>query len=336
MNDELINTPEWLVTVGFCIPSSGVSWPFGTDGALSINGTVTTLLAGSIKDYSSISIINGGELQIINSLGTGNGGNVPTIIGCKGNATINTGGKITANQNALPANTSAPTAYFYSENSPSGAAVTPITYTTNLRSGGEGGASGGGMGGGASIAYGHGGGGGGNAAGGEPVDDSLWGISGRGGADSSAVSANPITAFPSSFSTNGNDGSGVTDPAATGGGGSGGTRGLAGGCFYLQVAGTLTVSGVVFEAKGAAGGAGGNGGDSSAGFGAGGGAGAPGGDGGKIYIRYKAGTASAANCDVTGGTGGGQGAGGTGTIMSGNSSTPVDNSVNGTTSIASY
>lgn len=339
----------------FFAGAAAASWPFGTDGDLVINNTVVNITSGSTKDYNSITITNNGQLRIVNNLAASNGGNVPTIIGCKGDCTINTGGTIVANMNALPINTGIVDNYTYSNTAPAGAVISNVSYMTSLGEGGQGGIDGSLTHPGAtSDGWGHGGGGGGDEDGFPPTSDSnRWGSSGGGGAssDGSGVGAAGISAYSTGFSQTGNAGEYSAEVnvlnQAIGGGGSGGTRGLNGGCFYLQVAGTLSVSGVVFEAKGAAGGVGGIGGDSetmvAAGeaYGGGGGGGGSGGSGGKIYIRYKLGSASAANCNVTGGAGGVGGAGGTwftapeggadgssgGTGSAGN---------NGTTDIASY
>ena len=300
------------------------SWPSGADGALSINGTVTTLLAGSIKDYSSISIINNGELRIYSDLTISNGGNVPTIIGCSGNCTINTGGKITATRNAMPINTSTVQNYTYSENLPDGAPLASVSYTVAIGEGGTGGDSGnptyfGGVSG--ASGWGHGGGAAGAEDGYSPTTGSGWGVSGDGGYE--LVNMTPtsgVNPYLNGFGAPGNVGEysfeGDDFFNVYGGGGSGGVRGYNGGCFALIVAGTLSVSGVVFDVSGSEGGPGGVGGDAEAmvgeAIGGGGGGAGAGGNAGKVYIRYKSGSASAANCNLAGGTNGVGGLGGTG------------------------
>lgn len=336
------------------IDVAAASWPSGADGALSIDGTVVTLLAGSTKDYSSISIINSGELRIINDLTISNGGETPTIIGCSGNCTINTGGKITANRNAFAINTpdQFPTTHTYSLAAPSGSQVATPSFTTFFAAGGTGGVNGY-FGPDPADIYGHGGGGCGWGAAYSPQDDSLWGIAGGGTADSvSGLDTDVITAYPTHFGETGAAGTGVNvnENISTvfGGGGSGGTRGLAGGCFYLQVAGTISVSGVVFEATGQDGGDGGDGGDAhNAGLteviGGGGGGGGAGGNGGKIIIRYHAGSSSSANCAITCGSPGLGGIGGTATsdfdpgqAQDGSDGDAASVASDGSTDIASY
>lgn len=331
----------------------GEPWPAPfSDGDLNVTG-VTTLLSGSTKQYRDITIGASGELRIVNSLATSNGGNVPTIIGCR-NLTITAGGKITANQNAMASGVGIVQDYTYSNTPPTGAVVTPISYTIGLGEGGNGGSDGSGAYYGAdSGGWGHGGGGGGNTTGSASTDDVGWGVSGTGGQDSAnAYSAPGLSAYYSGFSQAGYWGEFAAEPdglfEVRGGGASGGTRGYNGGCFYIQVTGTITVAGVCFEAKGAAGGTGGSGGDAGDGtanfaFGGGGAGGGAGGNGGRIVIRYKtAGSAiSSANCDVTGGSGGPGGGGGLwlAAIISGADGVAGSDGalgINGTVSIAAY
>jgi hypothetical protein len=345
MTRKRVGTRRALFASGAPAPAV---WPFGTDGALVIDNTVVNLVAGSTKDYSSITIINNGQLRIVYNLATPNGGNIPTIIGCSGNCTINTGGTITANQNALDLSDDTPDSYPYSNTPPAGAVVSPVTYNAVLGEGGIGGPSG--LGGGGSSAFqGHGGGGGGL----DPGDDSLsspnWGTSGAGGQNSDSIVAPGVSPIISGFSQFGNMGeladyTGFGGDAA-GGGGSGGTRGLNGGCVYLQVKGTLSVSGVVFQALGSNGGSGGGGGDAltepgSMANGGGGGGGGAAGNGGKWIIRYKLGSANAGNCNVSGGTagpGGPQGfAAGGDSNVDGNPGSDGAPGIAGTTDIASY
>lgn len=345
------NLSASIVKVPFAFfKSTSSTWPTGADGALSINGTVVTLLAGSVKDYSSISIINNGELRIINNLSGGNGGNDPTIIGCSGNCTINTGGQITLRRNALRSTDSGPGNFSYSVSTPAGAAIPTVSY--QISHSGEGGGGGNGLASGGSDSagyWGHGGGGGGLDDGGSPTSYvSGWGISGDGG-DNSIGSGRTggISAYDYGFSYEGNPGAQAEsgDPCM-GGGGSGGTRGLFGGCLYLQVAGTISVSGTVFYAGGDGGGNGGPGGPAGTealtldAYGGGGGGGGNGGSGGKIIIRYKLGTVNAGNCSVAGGIGGLGGIGGYAngllTANAGIDGSPGTDGNNGSTDIATY
>ena len=300
-------------------------WPRGADGALSIDGTTVKILAGDIKDYSSISIINGGVLEICNGPVydgrdlTLNNGSTPTIIGCSGNCTINTGGMIRAIYNALSDTQLGVGAQTYSKTAP-GAVVNPVQFSIGVRLGGPGGRSGDAFADrGSDIGTrGHGGGGGGNTDGANTSGANSWFYSGYGGDSFGGFSGgSQLSAYTDGFGVAGGAGGADNNegpPYSVGAGGSGGTRGYNGGCFYLQVAGTLSVTGTTFVANGSAGGAGGAGGDAtdatSDGYGGGGGGGGSGGSGGKVFIRYKSGSAAAGNVNVTGGSGGAGGAAG--------------------------
>lgn len=310
----------------FSFWKSGADLMSGADGALSLNGTILFIPAGSIKRYSSISIINNGELVIqgYDTYGTSNPGYLPTLIGCSGNCTINTGGKISAQDNAGALDDyygdtdySAPTVPFDS-------ALTPITYTRFGGVGGFGGETGGwGTLYGTDVEYGsgpkptgHGGGGAGYDDGGNTQDNSLWGISGEGG---NTGNGNGRSGGVSSFGSNGTVGNGgeVGTGDSIGGGGSGGARGLSGGCVYLQVAGVANIDANSINVSGSNGGNGGDGGAASTPdgneVGGGAGGGAAGGSGGYGIIRYKSGMGSSVSVSavtVTGGTGGVSGAGG--------------------------
>jgi hypothetical protein len=332
------------------------TWPSGADGALVINGTTTKILAGSVKDYSSISIINNGILEICDgptfngSSIAVNDGSSPTYIGCSGNCTINTGGMIRAthnNQSSL-----ALSGATYSSSAPSGAAIVTFSYNSGYGQGGTGGDSFLNPGGTDFNLYGHGGGGGG----GFPASDTNqiaegWAQSGTGGESSEGGGGgSPVGPFYNGSGTAGirgadgfGDGSGLLVGAA---GGSGGVRAYSGGGTYLQVAGTISVSGVVLVANGSDGAVGGDGGDcfcfgfdSAAGAGAGGGGG--GGYGGKWIVRYKLGTISSANCNVLAGGGGQGGAPGSGFTdggdsYNGTSGNSGSDGIDGSVSIATY
>lgn len=299
------------------------NFPTGADGALSLNGITLKVLAGSTKQWTSGSIIGGGILEIVNAADGGdttaiatNDGSLWTYLGFTGNLTINTGGFIRAIQNGF--DHSQARGHTYTQSTPTGAQVASVSYVGSWGLGGEGGSTNAGehSGGFDSNSQGHGGGGAGSVNGGNTFDDVGWGQSGVGGDNSEGASAPTVGPFADGFSHSGIDGipgeetSGAPDPFY-GGGASGGTRGYGGGGVYIQVNGTLTVNGVTFIATGQPGGSGATGGDcnqSGAGlgsmFGGGGSGGGGGGGGGKYVIRYHAGSASSANCDVGGGVGG--------------------------------
>jgi hypothetical protein len=329
-------------------------WPTGADGALSINGTTVNINAGDVKDYSSISIINNGILNVRGyaSLGFGtNNGTAVTIIGCSGNFTVNTGGVIRLIEDACgPSDVVSGSSY--NATSPAGAVVTTPSYTAHIASGGTGGTSGiwpfpgsdaGGVG--------HGGGGSGYDSGGNS-SSGTWGTSGAGSSYGSdgGIFGGPAGHKPNvaGFATTGGGGgygeAGEGYGEGFGGGGAGGVRGRNGGCLYLQVAGTVSVSGVVINASGGNGGGGGAGGGANSadygyGYGGGGGAGGAGGGGGKVIVRYKLGSIVSGNINVAGGSGGPGGAGGTDDGGGGNHGTagnPGTNGTNGSTDIATY
>jgi hypothetical protein len=298
----------------------------GADGALSINGTSVHIAAGSIKRYSSISIINNGELVIDgwNIYGSSNPGHLPTLIGCSGNCTINTGGQIVAIDNA------GDTTEFYgdfdysADTVPFDSALTPITYTRFGGYGGIGGESGGyGTIYGSDVEYGsgpyptgHGGGGSGGYDGGNTTDAADWGVSGYGG---DSANNNGATSGVTGFSVNGGTGVGgeVGSGMSVGAGGSGGSRGLSGGAVFLQVAGVATISASTIDVSGSNGGNGGDGGSASTtddgAIGGGSGGGGAGGSGGYAWIYYKSGMGSSVNASAvitTAGVGGLTGVGG--------------------------
>lgn len=317
------------------------SWPNGADGALFIDGETQTILAGSVMDYSSINIINGGVLEIVNNFDTGNGGQIPTIIGCKGNCVITTGGVIRAIQMVFPISTPDTGDYTFTNPSPpAGILVTPISFTSTLHAGGAYG--------GKTTLYGHGvgGEGGGLGGGGDVTTGEGWGLTGPGGEGTQPGGPTPgIDARDGGFGIDGHRGEdAVGFGTQSGAGGSGATRGYAGGCFYLQVNGALALDGVGLIAYGQNGGRGGDGGvaQASAGDANGGsaGCGAAGGDGGKIIVRYHAGFCDDSNCSTYGGTGGPGGTGGSasGGIMNspGTDGLPGEDANGGSTDIASF
>jgi hypothetical protein len=303
----------------------------GADGPLSINGTTVYINAGDTKRYSSISIINGGSLYVrgFNELGPEtNPGTQPVLIGCSGNCTINTGGTIAAVDNGL-LNTDQPGygATYTKTPVPFDCVYGPVSYSVF---GGEGGAGGNnvGYGGGndTDSFWGHGGGGAGYGNGANTFDDVGWGQSGQ-GADSGTneFGGSSVGPYYNGYSAMGQTGGGgeTSGQDSYGAGGSGGVRGVSGGCIYLQVGGTISVSGVVLLAHGNTGGDGGTGGVAQTdlpnfSIGGGGGGAGTGGCGGTIIVRYKSGSITSANCDVTAGATGSGGLGGAATGGLGN------------------
>lgn len=297
----------------------------GADGALSLNGTTAFIDAGDIKRYSSISIINSGELIIRgwSYYGTSNPGHLPTLIGCRGNCTINTAGKIYVTDNAGD-----PVNYFEDANYsaatiPFDCVVSPITYTRFGGFGGAGGETGGwgtwgGFDGGV-VVTGHGGGGSGLYNGGDVEISYDWGASGY-GSDGSAGAGAASTVVPEfdGFGASGFIGTGgeVASGIGVAGGGSGGLRGLSGGALYLQIGGTANIDSGTIVCDGSPGGNGGDGGAAyspdDAAYGGGPGGGGAGGGGGYCWIRYKTGTVSLTAVSANGGAGGLTGAVGSG------------------------
>jgi hypothetical protein len=286
----------------------------GADGALSLNGTTAYIDAGDIKRYSSMSIINNGQL-IVRGYSLGfyvNNGSSPTAIGCSGNCTINTGGKIVVKENALePDDFGGP--HTFNLSLPWDSAVATASYSITQNLGGYGGETngGGGIGGSDYATTGHGSGAGALNNGGNADTIEDWGVSGYGGDGTAAGLGGggswPVSSgfsFTGEFGTGGETGSGIS----VGGGGAGGGRGAHGGCLYLQVEGTLSVNGVVIDASGSNGGVGGEGGAADTpddfSFGGGSGGGGAGGSGGKVIVRYKLGAFVSGNCNVAAGVGG--------------------------------
>lgn len=322
------NNPKIIASHScFLSPPGGADLESGVDGPLSINGGVAFIDAGDIKRYSSMLIINSGELVVRGwtTYGILNPGNIPTLIGCQGNCTINTGGKITAVDNAGDeidfygdVDYSAPVVPF-------DAVVNPITYTRFGSFGGAGGETGGaGTFPGADSAIfgpgmnptGHGGGGAGSTDGRNTTDVHDWGDSGDGGNSTAGLGPTGIWPALSNFSSAGVSAYGgeVGVGDSIGDGGSGGLRALSGGAIYLQIGGTANIDANSIDVTGSTGGNGGNGGYASTPVGSsigGGGAGAgAGGSGGYGWIRYSNGTVNASAVNYSGGLGGTGGLGG--------------------------
>lgn len=286
----------------------------GADGPLSLNGTVAFVAAGAIKRYSSISIINNGELVIqgFTTYGTSNPGYAPTLIGCLGNCTINTGGKIYVTDNAGDIANYYEDANYSAATIPFDCVVNPITYTRFGGFGGMGGETGGwGTWGGSDYQpTGHGGGGSGLSNGGDTDISYDWGASGYGSDSGTQGFVGPTYPVGYDFGSAGIAGLGgeVGSGQSVGGGGSGGLRGLSGGALLLQIGGTANIATGSIICDGSPGGAGGNGGvadsldDGS--YGGGPGGGGCGGSGGYCWIRYKTGTVSATAVSYNGGSGG--------------------------------
>jgi hypothetical protein len=337
--------------IPFSFIKSGADLMSGADGALSIDGTTVNIDAGDIKRYSSISIINSGILNIrgFSVYGSANTGYLPTIIGCSGNCTINTGGKIQAIDNAGLAADYYDTETYSAPVVPSDSAVNPISYSRSGTYGGDGGETGGygtipGTGAATTPYTGHGGGGAGSTDGGNATLTDDWGTSGAGGDSINGYPAGSTPEF-SGFGVSGSTGFGgeVGNGVSVGGGASGGVRGISGGAIYLQIGGTASIDASTIFANGSAGGDGGIGGPASttddSSFGGGGGGGGAGGSGGYVWIRYKTGTVSGTAINITGGAGG---FGGLGGIATGPS--PLDgivgsdggNGSSGGSSVATY
>lgn len=339
----------------FKSPRGPSKWPMGRDGRLYIDGTTVQIVAGVMKDYSSITIINNGVLQIVGVTTLGftdpAQGVTPTLIGCAGDFTINTGGKIEAIENGLDYTNSITGVYSYSRTTYSGVLTGAVVYESTILSGGDGGQSGYGEPGGNDTDYttGHGGGGGGKTSGLNTSVD-YWGRSGDGGESTDAYVTSGKSPYDFGFGVGGDPGYGgeTSGQDSFGGGASGGIRGTCGECVYIQIGGIAKVDGVVIYAQGSDGGGGSDGGfaSTSSGFsqyGGGGSGGGSGGGGGTIIIRYRFGSISSANCDVSGGLGGAGGNGGSydsgvtgGSNIDGNPGASGSDGVVGTIDIARY
>lgn len=309
--------------------STPAVWPFGTDGALLINGTTVSLPAGSVKDYSSIVIINGGLLEFLP-------GNAWNIVGCHGNFTLDS----TSSIQGVVGTTNGT----FTATAPDG---TSLSYTTADRKGGYGGTSGDGFYGAEGADLGGGGGGAGASdQSGENPHIGPFGQDGTGGQQASG--SLPPGLGGASYGDNGTDGPAANNGEfdfsdAEGSGAGSGSRGYHGQGIYIKIAGSILDGTGAITVSGQSGGNGGNGGDgncieqgASGGGGGGGGAGA---DGGKIVIRKKSGTLSNVTADA--GTPGGGGSGGAASSVSGgaqdgNAGTNGEAGIAGTIDIANY
>lgn len=282
---------------------SAPSFPTGKDGPLLINGTTTNLAAGTTKDYSSVTIINGGKLNY-----TGTSG-LWSILGCSGTFTIDATSSIVCQTNG-------------DGTSGTITGVTPsghlLSYSYSTNNGGLGGES---IYGGdppPDPAFGNATGG---QASGTPGDPDI-NVTGSGG-DGLCPPSETITgaAGVSTLGANGIDGSqgspqGSQIGEAVGAGGSGGFRGIHGGGLSITVVGTVSLAtGAKISVVGQKGGNGGFGaianasGGSLENDGAGGGGAGSGGSGGKIDFLWKGlGTNPTAFCLTGGGLGGTGGA----------------------------
>lgn len=310
---------------GFWKPSSSADLLSGADGVLSLNATSINIAAGSIKRYSSISLINAASINITGfpTHGASNPGYAPTLIGCSGNCTIDASSSINAAQiNAGESDDYNADTTYSAATVPFDAAINPISYDRFGGYGGNGGETGGW---GYTFGYdigvgpdvlptGHGGGGSGYADGGNTTSDQLWGTSGYGAESTAAGQTSYVYPTSVGFGASGSDGAGgeVGGGISVGGGGSGGLRGLSGGAVFLQIAGTASITGTI-DISGQSGGNGGAGGVASSpdngAYGGGGGGGGAGGSGGYAWIYYKSGSV-AASILINGGGGGGSGGGG--------------------------
>jgi hypothetical protein len=335
--------------------SSGPDLMSGADGALVLNNQFLAIDAGSIKRYSSVSITNGSQLFIAGA-GTYqldvNDGHLPTLIGCKGNFTIDATSNVTAVENGRGQFDGNQDATYMAAFTPHDSAMNPVQYVSYGGYGGEGGSNANISGPGYdNFPYGHGGGGAGGLPpftpenGGDTYEDVGWGQSGVGGIGTAgAQGGNTVGPYYNGFGASGGDGWGgeTYGQDSYGAGGGGGSRGASGGAVYIQVGGVIScpVGQVVFYADGSGGGAGGSGGVADTlgspyyAFAGGGGGGGCGGSGGAYIIRYKSGTVSSANASVAG-AGGGTG----GNIQSpynANYGTGGGTGLDGTVDIATY
>lgn len=259
-------------------------WPLGVDGALLINGTTFNLASGSVKDYSSITIINGGILNIVGSDAAW------VVLGCHGACTIDATSRVQyyGFDSVLIAY---PTSGPFTKTAPNGKA---LSYSLTMGGGGNGGnghpgnppvfSSLGGL-----AAYGNGGGGAASQTGGHDQSDGRDAIlleGGQGGDGDQTGAAGAVTLGASGDSAP-PDFFGSPD-GSYGPGGGGGYRGYAGGGIYFKILGVFTLLGTI-DVSGGAGGPGGSGADaidSPQAFGGSGGGGGSGGPAGSIVLDY--------------------------------------------------
>lgn len=291
------------------------SWPTGKDGALLIDGTQVDLPAGSVKDYSSISIINGGVLNFL-------AGGAWNIIGCKGAFTFTDGSIITGFDGHHHGGTFTATA-------PDG---TALSYTIPASgSAGNGGVGGDGSFSGLGLLGSGGGGGGGGDSDGNP--GTLTGGGKGGDSDSGTTLGGSGGAV---YDDTGSDGEFNPAVLAAAGGG-GGAQGNNGQGLYFKLAGTVTVDASSYiYVSGDGGGGGGNGAD-GINYGGGGGGGGNGGSGGKIIIKTK-GTTYPKPGQVTAnrGSGGDGGLGGLGGLINGEDGSGGSEGTDGTVSLSTF
>lgn len=247
----------------------------GFDGALSLDAEELHLTCGEIKDYSSVSIINGSTLIYDSTEQM-----IWSILLCAGNFT---------QDNAASDSSIRVDGYQGSATDSTVATIAPdgmvLSYLQNQSYGGDAYSGSGG--------FGNGGGGGASGFGGNGAELS----GGAGGAGLNAAAGGNGGTNSSQNGTDGDfdDETGMASEA-WGGGGGGGFRGLNGNCLYIKVAGTMDATWgggpPPISAIGTDGTHGGNGGGSisdQAGSAAGGngGGGGGGGSGGKIVFRWK-------------------------------------------------
>jgi len=307
---------------GVCVASSCRPWPFGSDGPLVIGpGQTVTLPQGSVADFSSLTIQNGGTLQVAPGSGW-------TYIGVSGDLVND--GTIVARDPGVGGT--------YASTAPDNTGALSgkgeaLTYTIAQSAGGAGGGGGqstwpgscGGGGGGCGNGPSGGGqadGNGGGGGGGSGCWNGPVGYNGSGGATAVLSSGGnggetngsclyPGGAGATAQMPNGSNGNDAAQNPGSGGGG--GFRGYHGQGLYIKVWGSLSGFGVI-DASGGPGGTGGSGaaggawGNQTYGGGGGGGGGA-GGSGGKVVIRYGV-SASGSAAKVGGGAGGSGGIGG--------------------------
>jgi hypothetical protein len=299
----------------------------GSDGNLVMSSGTLYIDAGSIKRYNSVTL--SGTAQVVirgwSTFGTSNPGHIPTLIGCKGNFSMSGSAAIYVMDNAGAAGDAfGDQTYSFSQ-----AHTVPWDFAYGLdigyiRYGGYGGCGGetgswgtypgcdGDYGPGPT---GHGGGGAGYDDGGYANNDSNYGYSGYGGASGTTYPTVTNGVTPG-FGAGGITGYGGEVPSgiSVGGGGSGGVRGLSGGCLYIQIGGVATIPANSIYANGSDGGYGGDGGPGfsldNASIGGGGGGGGAAGGGGFIAIRYKSGTVDPSCASAWQGSTGAGGVGG--------------------------
>lgn len=293
--------------------STTASWPFGTDGALVINGTTLTL-APSTKDYSSVSIINGG---ILNISGSGSDVGQWMIIGCTGTFTLDSASKVIYDGVNLGKVTSSVTAV-----APDGQVLSK-TYVI-----GAGGAGGNdpldGISFGGQQSSGNGGGGAAHSVSPTPRSGSDATPTRGGRGNDALVLGGSGSRVLSGTGQKGQDDAFDGPEGTAGAGGGGGFVGRSAGNIYIKVGPTgsmmptFTLAYLPFKMSGSRGGAGGAGGfgqDGQQGWGGCGGGGGAGGDGGNLLIVYRNGASIgqlASAAENGGGDGGVGGVGGAG------------------------